>query len=136
MAQARLDSPQWVAGHRDRSYWWFRETIYWTNREDLVAADIQALLFARERQRQRELDHAHAVMAAAAVPASARKRDPIGREVKLAVWERDEGRCTECGSDFDLQYDHVIPFSMGGANTLENLQLLCGRCNQRKGGRL
>jgi len=74
-------------------------------------------------------------MAAAGSPA-ARKRGPIPKDLKLAVFRRDEGKCIECASDFDIQYDHVIPFSMGGANTLENLQLLCARCNQQKGGRL
>jgi hypothetical protein len=131
-----LDIPQRIAGYRDRIWWWYQDAVYWTNRDELEAADIKALLFARERQRQRELDHAHAVMAAAADPMPARKREPIPRDVKLAVWQRDEGKCTECGSNFDLQYDHVIPFAMGGANTPDNLQLLCGRCNQRKGGRL
>ena len=53
--------------------------------------------------------------------------------MRLAVWERDGGRCTECGTDFDLQYDHVIPVALGGATTAENLQLLCGPCNRRKG---
>lgn len=37
-----------------------------------------------------------------------------------------------CGSDFDLQYDHVIPLTLGGSGTLENLQILCASCNGRK----
>ena len=127
--------PQYVATHRDRDFWRYGETFYWTTAGAYGPDDIKALLFNRERCQQRELEHAHAVMATSAEPTE-RKREPIPREVKLAVWERDEGHCVECGSDFELQYDHVIPFSMGGANTVENLQLLCARCNQQKGGRL
>ena len=52
--------------------------------------------------------------------------------MKQAVFTRDGGG-VECESDFDLQYDHVIPFSLGGADTVQNLQLLCSSCNQRKG---
>ena len=130
------ESPQFVAWFEDRLYWWYRSAVYWTNRDELNSVDVKALLFARERQRQRELDHAHAVMAASGTPSTPRPREPIPKDVKLAVFQRDQGRCQECGSDFDLQYDHVIPFAMGGGNSVENLQLLCGRCNQRKGGRL
>jgi 5-methylcytosine-specific restriction endonuclease McrA len=134
VTMAQPSEPQYMASFRERSYWWYADAFYWTN-GDYSANDVKALLFTRQRQQDRELEHAHAVLAASTSPAS-RKREPIPRDVRKAVWERDEGRCVECGGDFDLQYDHIIPFSMGGASTVENLQLLCAKCNQAKGGRL
>lgn len=131
---AQLSEPQYMASFRERSYWWYADTFYWTN-GNYDAEDIKALLFTRQRQQDRELEHAHAVLAASTSPAS-RKRELIPKDVRLAVWERDQGHCVECGSNFDIQYDHIIPFSMGGASTVENLQLLCANCNQAKGGRL
>ena len=64
------------------------------------------------------------------------QRQPIPREVRRAVFERDSGQCVECSSKFDLQYDHVIPVALGGATTVDNLQLLCGECNRLKGADL
>jgi 5-methylcytosine-specific restriction endonuclease McrA len=64
------------------------------------------------------------------------RREPVSREVRLAVFERDGGKCVQCGSNVDIQYDHIIPFSMGGATTVENLQILCATCNQQKGDTL
>jgi hypothetical protein len=132
---AQLEQPQYLATWRDRSYWWYDDAFYWTTAGAYTSEDIKALLYTRQRNRERELEHAHAVLAASTSPA-ARKREPIPRDVRKAVWERDGGTCVGCGSDFDLQYDHIIPFSMGGAATVENLQLLCARCNQSKGGKL
>ena len=53
-------------------------------------------------------------------------------ETRQKVWYRDGGRCQMCGSNENLQYDHIIPFSKGGSNTEENIQLLCAGCNKLK----
>lgn len=60
----------------------------------------------------------------------------IPQDVKAAVWQRDGGRCVECGADDYLEFDHIIPFARGGSSTTENVQLLCRRCNLRKGNRI
>jgi HNH endonuclease len=133
-AHAHGAEPVRVAGHGERQWWWWQGAFYWDS-GSYTAADVKALLYRREQRTQRQLHHAHAVMAAGGSP-TPRGREPIPREVRKFVFERDGGRCVECGSDFEIQYDHIIPFSMGGANTVENLQILCAPCNQSKGATL
>ena len=60
------------------------------------------------------------------------KRRAPTQEIKHAVFRRDGGRCQRCGTTKNLQYDHKIPYSRGGETTIDNLQLLCKKCNQRK----
>lgn len=43
---------------------------------------------------------------------------------------RDLKTGRECGSRRGLQYDHVVPFSHGGANTAENLRPMCAQHNR------
>jgi HNH endonuclease len=66
-------------------------------------------------------------------PLGERNSRTIPQDVKIAVAARDGGRCRQCGSTQDLHYDHVIPWSKGGANTASNIQLLCGYHNRLKG---
>lgn len=40
-----------------------------------------------------------------------------------------------CGSADRLQFDHIIPWSKGGAATVANVQLLCWAHNSRKSDR-
>jgi hypothetical protein len=117
-----------------RRYWWFEERFYWED-EGLSKQDVLALVREREHRAQRKLERAHAVLAQNEAPVHTR-REPIPREIRLAVFQRDGGTCVECGSNFEIQFDHVIPLSMGGASTVENLQILCAPCNQRKGASL
>jgi hypothetical protein len=44
--------------------------------------------------------------------------------------------CAFCGSNKNIQMDHVIPVSKGGTHGEGNLQPLCGSCNSSKGNRL
>jgi hypothetical protein len=65
-------------------------------------------------------------------PFGERDSRAIPQDVKIEVAHRDEGKCRQCGSTAELQFDRVIPWSKGGANTVTNVQLLCGPCNRLK----
>tara|TARA_B100001093_G_C26648010_1_gene936182 strand:+ start:102 stop:1001 length:900 start_codon:yes stop_codon:yes gene_type:complete len=60
----------------------------------------------------------------------------ISQKVKDQVWNRDGGKCVECDSNENIEFDHIIPFSKGGANTYRNLQLLCENCNRSKSDKI
>lgn len=60
----------------------------------------------------------------------------ISQSVKDKVWNRDNGKCIQCESNSDLEFDHIIPWSKGGANTYRNIQLLCQKCNREKSDKL
>lgn len=63
-------------------------------------------------------------------------REPIPEDVRFAVWRRDGGKCVKCGSNNNLEFDHVIPVSKGGSNTERNIQLLCEKCNREKSDKI
>lgn len=57
----------------------------------------------------------------------------IPTSVKLEVWKRDKGVCTKCGSNDNLHFDHILPYSKGGTSlNAKNIQLLCARHNLQK----
>ena len=61
----------------------------------------------------------------------------IPTSVKIEVWKRDKGRCVICGSEKDLHFDHIIPYSKGGSsNTAKNVQILCAKCNLNKSDKI
>jgi 5-methylcytosine-specific restriction endonuclease McrA len=150
-ARAQLDEPVPLMEAGARRWWWYRDRFWWED-DGYGAEDVVALVADRERRARRRLERAHAALereqageapagrrerpARAREPAPFVRREPIPRDVRLTVWRRDRGRCRECGNGFDLQYDHVIPLALGGASSVDNLQLLCGDCNRAKGASL
>jgi hypothetical protein len=60
----------------------------------------------------------------------------ISSEVREAVWKRDGGKCILCGSNKELHFDHIIPWSQGGSNSVENIRVLCIKCNLKKSDKI
>ncbi|UCE24870.1 MAG: HNH endonuclease [Candidatus Zixiibacteriota bacterium] len=49
---------------------------------------------------------------------------------------RDGNRCQYCGTNKGpMTVDHIIPKTMGGTDSWENLVCSCSRCNNKKGDR-
>lgn len=65
-----------------------------------------------------------------------RARRHIPDALRFAVYERDGWACLHCGATENLSLDHIYPYSLGGPDTLDNLQTLCRPCNSRKGARI
>lgn len=65
------------------------------------------------------------------------ERLKAGGSYTLAEWHalcaQYGHRCLACGSTGRLEVDHVVPVSLGGSNTIANLQPLCPDCNRAKG---
>lgn len=60
----------------------------------------------------------------------------IPMATKIKVVRRDRYLCAICKrtiSDEEINYDHIIPWSKGGATTESNLRVLCADCNRKRG---
>ena len=114
-----------------KKYWYYNNKLYWEN-DNLDAESVKALADARESKKKRKIEFVKGP------PKSGGKLSAryIPDDVKVSVWRRDNARCVKCGSNKNLEFDHIIPVSMGGSSTERNLQLLCERCNREKGADL
>lgn len=123
------------AADSGRCWWMYRDAFYWED-EHLTVAEVEALLLERARKRRQRIDRAVAAAQSqkelVAEPNSGFRRQAIPDDVKMYVWQRDGGHCVKCGSQANLEFDHIIPISKGGSNTARNVQLLCEACNRSK----
>ena len=63
---------------------------------------------------------------------------PHYRTHKHVLYGKQEGNCYGCKMHFpfrNFEVDHIIPKKKGGTDHFDNLQLLCGACNRKKGAR-
>ena len=128
----------------DRVMWWAKpdeadesdesgETefgLYWATPE-MSAEDVSLVIWGRRKRHGSQIDRLRKRHERDEEPAPAR-REHIPADLQDEVFRRDEGRCVRCGSEEELQFDHIIPVSKGGGSTAENLQVMCGPCNRAK----
>lgn len=115
---------------RERLWWAGREDLFWAD-DELSAEEVDLLVWDQRRRQEGRLDRLRKIRARE-VHAEAARRERIPSDVRNFVWLRDDGRCVICGSESDLQFDHVIPHAKGGGAAPENIQILCGDCNRAK----
>lgn len=61
-----------------------------------------------------------------------RRRAYISIKTRREVWLKAQSKCERCGAKHALEIDHKMPVSCKGSSELENLRLLCRKCNQRQ----
>lgn len=63
------------------------------------------------------------------------KNGKITMSGTIREWQREQElskECVFCGAKENLQTDHLIPRSRGGADSADNLILSCGNCNSTR----
>jgi 5-methylcytosine-specific restriction endonuclease McrA len=130
LRESQRYSPQCVLRAEGESWWWYRDEFYIESDSD-SAEEAERLLRDRKQKKEQELARLREEMLSPHAIQQAR-RERIPDDVRTFVWKRDSGRCVQCGSQENLEFDHIIPVVKGGSNTAKNIQLLCEICNRRK----
>lgn len=89
------------------------------------------------QKKYRESEHGKSVRALNQRLRNARTRDAgsasISRNFINDLIEKQAFKCAECKCKIsEYHIDHIMPISLGGKNTEDNLQILCPKCNLSK----
>jgi hypothetical protein len=70
---------------------------------------------------------------------SKNQRKQMTPYIRKMIMERDNYTCQRCGKympdEVGLHIDHIVPISKGGKSVSSNLQVLCSKCNGKKGAK-
>lgn len=57
-------------------------------------------------------------------------------DIRQKIYNAYSQECVYCHEELDVYnmgVDHIVPLEAGGTNNMRNLQIICQRCNTRKG---
>ena len=110
----------------------YKDAIYKFDRDDYSSEEMTLQILDLEDKERRKFERLKRKFELSQQMEKTPRRGAIPEEVRIAVWRRDSGKCAKCGSRKNLEYDHIIPVSKGGGNTVRNIELLCEECNRKK----
>jgi hypothetical protein len=92
------------------------------------------------QQARESLTHSFREMPIKAYKTVRQKRKSLSIKIRRAVFQKAHHCCEyinpltgkRCGSQFQLQIDHVVPLACGGTDEIMNLRALCAVCNRRE----
>jgi len=110
----------------------YKEALYEFDRGEYTDEERVLLILELEDKERRKFEQLKRKFVLSQETEKGPKREIIPEAVRIAVWRRDGGKCSKCESRKNLEYDHIIPVSKGGSNTVRNIELLCEKCNRKK----
>lgn len=122
--------------NKNTPLWAFKGSIYsveYHNQISYSDEEEQLLVLEFWDSERQKFERLRRLYTSDTVERESHNRERIPEEVRIAVWRRDDGKCARCGSRENLEYDHIVPISIGGSNTARNIELLCEKCNRAKG---
>ncbi len=127
--------PVVVTDASDRHFYLYKGNVYLSKDKDRSPKEVLLLILQiqdKERKKFERLDNKFN----RSKSDGGYKREAIPEDVRITVWNRDDGKCSKCESRDKLEYDHIVPVSKGGSNTARNIELLCEACNREKSGNI
>ena len=64
----------------------------------------------------------------------AKRRRPLSRSARTAVFAKTNGHCHVCAGELDANWcaDHVVPHAADGPHALDNYLPVCSSCNRAR----
>jgi hypothetical protein len=121
----------WQNGPTDHPCYLFGECIWELKPTELNASD-KGLLLQFETIKEKDELQRDRLRHDLSSPSNRSDERFISEAVRAAVWRRDGGKCTLCGSRDGIDFEITFASMRGKPPTAQNVQLVCAKCREKR----